>query len=254
VANNHGVEFRDAGTVVSTVNGLIDIDATGGLGTRQAGAGPAVEPGAQNMGVLILSGALVHATGLGRIEIEAVGGDTVVSGGTGADSNIGVAIIGAGSAVRANSMYIEIIGMGGTGEGNFNFGVLLLAGGRVESTATADIFIDGVGGDGANANHGVLISGVGSAVISLDGEVNVVGESGGGASSIGVLLADAAQINATASGDVIIEVTGEFAMLTGSSISAVDGFVSITSDEDVTLGKTSAPPTSCSMWPPINRC
>jgi hypothetical protein len=240
VANNHGVEFRDAGTVVSTVNGLIDIDATGGLGTRQAGAGPAVEPGAQNMGVLILSGALVHATGLGRIEIEAVGGDTVVSGGTGADSNIGVAIIGAGSAVRANSMYIEIIGMGGTGEGNFNFGVLLLAGGRVESTATADIFIDGVGGDGANANHGVLISGVGSAVISLDGEVNVVGESGGGASSIGVLLADAAQINATASGDVIIEVTGEFAMLTGSSISAVDGFVSITSDEDVTLGAVSS--------------
>jgi hypothetical protein len=200
---NFGVEVVDSGSLVTSVNGNIQI--TGQGGTTAAGTG--------DVGILLLNGGQVTSTGMGA------GAATIAlngTGGSGADLGIGVNVEGAGSLVTSVNGNIQITGQGSTTTTTLaNIGVRLFNGGQVTSTGTgasaATITIMGTGGKGTNQNFGASVEGAGTLVTSVDGNIQITGQgstTATGAFSEGFVLQSGGQVTSTGTAAITINGTG----------------------------------------------
>jgi hypothetical protein len=232
LGEHHGVFVSDSSTLVTSVNGDIQITGQGGDG------GDGI-----NDGVHILSGAVVSSTGTGSeaatITIDGVGG-------TGGIDNVGVYIAGSDAEVTTVAGAIEIIGQGGTG--GWGRGVLIVFGAVISSTGTGSlagtITIDGTGGTESSLNHGVELSGSDALVTSIDGDIQITGQGGGdgtGTDNRGVEISDGAVVSSTGTGAGAAMITidgtggtgtdsnhGVFIADADTLVTSVDGDIQIT--------------------------
>src|SRR5262249_58575044 len=150
-----------AGTLVTSVNGNIQITGQGGKTAR----------GNSNRGFRLQGGGQATSTGMGA------GAATITimgTGGSGTDGNFAVEVVDAGSLVTSVSGNIQITGQGGTtATGTSNEGVLVQNSGQVTSTGTATITLNGTGGSGTDSNYGVDVFGANTPVTSADSNVQI---------------------------------------------------------------------------------
>ncbi len=157
IDNNMGIYMSDG--VINTVDG--DINLTGiGMGT-----------GEQNMGVSLatLFESLCQSTGSGVITLSGTSGN-------GTNNNHGVSL--SGTSLIANNGAISITGVG-QGSEDFNYGIRIETTGQCLSTGTAPITLQGNNLSGLNGNCGVIISSAGPAIVSSNGNIQMIGISNG---------------------------------------------------------------------------
>jgi len=215
---DYGVELVGAGTVVTSVDGNIQI-----VGTSPGGDG-----------VYIGGEAVISSTGIGlhaaRIEIQGTGG--------GVSSSEGVMVSGIGTAVTSVEGDIHITGAS-AGDDD---GIEIHNGALVSSTGTgpdaASITVTGTGG-GGTTDYGVELADAGTTISSTDGNISIAGTSPGGD---GVYIGSGAVISSTGTGPdaahIDIQGTGggvsssEGIMVTGigTEISTIDGDIQISGD------------------------
>ncbi|MDB5386267.1 MAG: hypothetical protein JWM11_1913 [Planctomycetaceae bacterium] len=226
VSNGRGVQINDA--TITSVAG--DIHLTG-----QGGA----DPGRANIGVWLVVGATVTATGNARIAIDGTGG-----GGT--DDNTGVEFngFGYGGATHLSSQDgdITIIGNGSTAAiGAGNRGIAVLEGATITSTGLGKISLNGTAGIGVDAERGVEIGDTNTSITAQQGDISVTGHGGTGTYGFGIWVRVAATVASTGSSRITIDGTGgpgggqqNGVILNGygtggsTSISSVDGDILIT--------------------------
>ncbi|MHC4874901.1 MAG: choice-of-anchor Q domain-containing protein [Planctomycetota bacterium] len=188
-----GIVLYGTGTLITSVDGALDLAGTGGDGANGT-----------NGGVWLLDGGRIESTG------TAVGAASITIRGTGqgpAGSNNGVTVQTAGSVVTSVSGDILIEGIGGAGTAESNQGVVVINGGVIASTGTdtnaASIQIIGTGGSGTHRNRGVTIDGTGTAVQSTSGGITIIGAGGSGDDifQTGVAIREGANVVSTGSGE-----------------------------------------------------
>ncbi|WP_171187690.1 tail fiber protein, partial [Alienimonas chondri] len=193
---NHGVYLLD-GTIADTAAGLVSVTGTGGAGddfnygvlvsgttstVSSKGGGVTVTgtggsnglAGSElNYGVYIADGTIAD-TAAGAVSVTGTGG-------AGEDSNRGVYIFGANSAVSSVGGGVTVTGTGGSNgsaDSDFNDGVSITGGGTIADTAGGAVSVTGTGGAGDDFNRGVFVFGAGAAVTSAGGGVTVTGTGG----------------------------------------------------------------------------
>ena len=228
---NTGVTIRDMGTKVTSVDGNVTINGTGGNGS-----------GDVNSGTVVRAAAMVESTGTGA---NAATITIMGTGGGGTLGNLGVTVGEANTIVTSVDGDIAIIGTGGNGSATNNGGILIT--GLVQSTGTAtdaaQILINGTGGGGTADHRGVLIANADAKVTSVDGNINITGVGGTGSSSqnTGVQVttggvvestgtdANAATITITGTGgDGTENNFGVFVQIADSKVTSVAGDINIT--------------------------
>ncbi|MCL4207851.1 MAG: autotransporter-associated beta strand repeat-containing protein, partial [Pirellulaceae bacterium] len=256
-----------SGSSLTTVNGGITLEAN-----------QQMTPTAGNFIGFAANNAVIQTTGIGNILLKGRGGDdagtsnhygvnfhsgTSVSstasgatagtitiegtGGSGTNSNDGVALGDSTTKVTSVDGDISITGVG-NGSGGANVGVTLYNIDTIASTGTganaAKITIHGTGGNGTSSNRGVYLSGSTTDVTSEAGDIMITGVGGGGGAGIanyGVYLDGIEKISSTGMGAdaamISIHGTGGSAsdqdhgvFVTGSStqIASLDGAIDIT--------------------------
>lgn len=222
---NKGVFMEDSNTLVSSIDGAIEINGFGGMVAASGGG---------EIGVQIRNDAKVESTGTGAhaatITINGTGGTTN-------GPNYGISI--AAATVTSIDGNISLTGDGGTGTTN-QTGVSIASSGIVESTGTgasaATITIVGTGGTGTTDAHGVEVTGSGAKVTSADGDIDITGTGGGsGSDNYGVLLTSSGQIEATGAGSISISGDGinDEGVRLDSNVVSDTGTVDIISEDDV---------------------
>ncbi len=207
--SNHGIAFLDTGTRVSSVDGDISLNGTGGTGT-----------GGFNQGITIFQG-LIESSGVGpnaaTITLNGVGG-------AGLDSNVGVALQSIDTAITSVDGAIAITGQG-NGTTSSNIGVDLLDGVQILSTGTganaASIAIAGTGAAGLQSNIGIQLSGLAPQVTSIDGSIQLTGVGGNGFGFGGFnqgVLFQSGLVSSTGLGDVAVTGTGSGSFSPGISL------------------------------------
>jgi hypothetical protein len=216
VSSSEGVMITGVGTAVTSSDG--DIRVIG-------------DSGGDDDGVEIHSGAAISSTGRGAdaatISLHGTGG----SGTT----DYGVELADAGTGISSTDGNISIVGASPGGDG-----VYIGSEATIVSIGTglyaAQINVEGTGG-GVSSSEGVMITGVGTAVTSIDGDIRVIGDSGG--DDDGVEIHGAAVISSTGSGPdaATITVNGTGGSGTtdygveladaGTTLTAVDGNISL---------------------------
>ena len=162
---NRGVHVSGAMSRVETVNGLLSIKGTGG-GRLVAG---------HNVGVFCDAGGQVSVLGTGNLQVTGKGGS-----GSG-DFNRGLAATGnlSGFYARTGNMVLNGTG-GGIGNSAFNSGVFLDAGSRAHLEGSGALNIIGRGGStNGDQNRGVLVAGETTVISSSAGVVQINGTGGG---------------------------------------------------------------------------
>jgi len=214
-----GVHVTGAGSIVSSVNGNIDITGVS-----------AVDDGVQ-----ITVNALVESTG-------AVGdAATITIMGTGIDN--GVDISGNG-AVRSANGNIDITGNSSGTSGSDRVGVHLLVGGVVQSTGAATITVSGTGGNGSTTGDGVRVDGAGSLISSVTGAILIIGQGGSGTAEFnrGVRVQGEGVISSTGTGataaTVTVMGTGGGSGTFGNHGISVSGMNSLITSVDGDIGLT----------------
>ncbi|MGA0197766.1 MAG: beta strand repeat-containing protein, partial [Prochlorotrichaceae cyanobacterium] len=149
--NLRGVFVDNVGSLISSVDGAIDIEGTGGSG------------GAGNSGVVIRNGG-IQATGLAPINIRGTGG-------TGTEQGTGVSILG--GTLESVTGVINLDGQGGTA--NSSQGIAL-TNGAIVTTNSGKITFTGTGGTVGSDNVG--ISADDSEINTVDGNVVLTGIGG----------------------------------------------------------------------------
>jgi hypothetical protein len=249
VALFHGAEIESSGTgcqgtsfsrgiaitgdsAITSVDGNIQIDGTGGRGTGDA-----------NSGVLISTGGRVESTGM------LTNAATITISGTGGAAHRqsrGVAITSTNSHVSSIDGNIAIISSGGTGTGSSNQGVFIFNGAAVRSlgagSAAGLITITGTGGSGSADETGVVIDGTGALVEAEAGQIEIQGWAGAGTSESldRVRISNQAIVQSTGTGSsaATITITGTGGDGTrfndgveigaaGGSVTSVDGDIRI---------------------------
>ncbi|MFZ9739755.1 MAG: beta strand repeat-containing protein, partial [Prochlorotrichaceae cyanobacterium] len=230
-SNNHGIYLLGAGTLVSAVDGSIQLTGTGG--TALSGS---------NHGILVQNSAAITSTGTGAIAATI---NLTGTGGAGQSFNRGVYMFDS-ATITSQDGDITFAGTGGAG-GGAAMGILLNSGTQVRSTGTgteaANITLIGVGGTGTGSgNQGVNIGGTGTTISTVAGDVLVrgTGAAGDSGSYQGILLDSGTTIASTGTGANAGTLTFEgFAGSGGadnqgfyigsnsSSITTVDGDISI---------------------------
>lgn len=263
--SGYGVWVATGAVIESTGTAAIDIDGTGGnandgrgvlitgngLGTRISsvdgnismhGQGGSIAGGDTVHGLVIepgtivgpgVGGPLVQSTGLATITLDGTGG-------TAQNGTRGVDILGAGTKVTSVSGDIHIVGHGGSAIESH--GVSIGDAAVVESTGTAKITIEGFGGTGPSDTRGVQIDSANTRVISVSGDIHIMGQGGTGVgdNDNGVWLLQGATIASTGTASITIEGTGgsgtnenNGVMLNGygtsgmTNVTAVDGDITI---------------------------
>ena len=233
VRANEGVTIED-GSRVTSVDGHIVINGTGGVGTDSG-----------NVGVFLVRDGGVLSTGTGS---EAASITVTGSGGNGGTSSLfGFALFGEDSRISSVDGDIDITGNGGDGTSFFNAGTVVFDGARIESTGTgsaaAAITIHGNGGDASVNSHGVTIHDNSAAVVSVDGNILIEGTGGDGlnAFSTGVRVARSGLIQSTGTGSGAARITingqggagsgnlfGSYVATDDAKITSIDGDIVVT--------------------------
>jgi hypothetical protein len=194
-SDNRGVEIYTPGTTVSSVSGDIEINGTGGDGQT-----------ASDIGVWLVDGAHVTATGTASIKIDGRAGG-------GAYENSGVLFNGFGyfgdTQVTAENGNISIVGIGpATATDARNRGVGIFEGTSIASTGTGAISILGVGGAGTNEGMGVEIGNVGTKITTVNGNLLITGFGGANSSAYGIWMHNGAALESTGNGSITLQGTG----------------------------------------------
>ncbi len=190
--NNHGFYMRDNGTLISSIDGAIDIDGNAGNGTQY-----------RNRGVFIERSADILSTGTG---VNAATIDITGVGGNGSYENYGVFINSNGTTINSVDGAINIEGRGGNSTAQRNYGFYMAGSARINSTGTtpnaATIDISGTAGNGAYENYGVYLNGGNTRVTSAYGAIDILGQGGTGTShrNYGVYLVNSPDIISTGTG------------------------------------------------------
>lgn len=196
---NHGVLVSGEGSSIATNDAQINISATGG-GT---GGSPA-----NNLGLNLNVGGNILSTGLGAINIDAVGG-------SGHDDNDAVRVGGEGAEIRSNLADITIRGVGSSASrGDGNKGVRVSVGGKITALSDASINIYGKGGAGGAKNQGIHVVGdvldnIESYVSSVNGDIvlnGIANDNSTGNGNTGVNVVTYGFVETSGSGN--IKVTG----------------------------------------------
>lgn len=231
-SSNTGFYIDDAGTLLTTVDGDINITATGGSG----GAGV-------NHGLNVNDSAQISSTGItadaGTITINGTGGNGTLD-------NYGVYINLANNGITSVTGDINITANGGDGSSNQNFGLYLTNGSDITSTGiganAANITINSTGGDGISFNYGTFLNGTGTTISSVDGDIDITSQGGNGVSSnYGFYMATDSDIISSGTGNDAANITingtgtgtttnnyGVYINGAGVDITTIDGDVSIT--------------------------
>ena len=192
---NYGVQLSGANSVVTTIDGDVQITGTARSTTT----------GDLNAGVKLFGGGQVTSTGTGA----SAGNISITgTGGAGVNQEDGVIVEGSTSRVSTVDGDVTIMGTAGsTATGQFNVGVFVLSGGQIVSSGTGadagNITITGTGGRGTTDNYGVAISGTNSRVTAVDGDIQITGtgrSSTTGSGNIGVFLLSGGQVTSTGTG------------------------------------------------------
>jgi hypothetical protein len=222
--NNLGIFAHGGSVIESTGTGQISLTGTGGLGTSDArgiqvndasitsvageirftGHGGA-DSAQANIGVWLVSGATVTATGTARITIDGTG-----SGGT--SDNTGVELNGFGyfgaTHITAEDGDITITGHGSTSAvGPGSRGIAVLEGAQIQSTGQGKITLNGTAGTGADADRGVEIGDTGTQITASAGDIQITGQGGTGIYAFGVWVRSGAVVQSTDSGKLTIQGT-----------------------------------------------
>jgi hypothetical protein len=222
---NVGVFVHDGSVVQSTGTGQISLTGTGGLGTSDArgiqvndasitsvageirltGQGGA-DSAQANIGVWLVSGATVTATGTARITIDGTG-----SGGT--SDNTGVELNGFGyfgaTHITAEDGDITITGHGSTSAvGPGSRGIAVLEGAQIQSTGQGKVTLNGTAGTGADADRGVEIGDTGTQITTALGDIQITGQGGTGIYAFGVWVRSGAVVQSTGVGKINLDGTG----------------------------------------------
>ena len=270
---NYGILVKNAGTVISSVDGAISltglsrgttgwynigINLTDALITTGKGAISLIGTGANGndyaWGVNLQTGAQLSSTGAG----PGVGAITLAGvGGNGGANEYGILIKDVGTQIASGYGAISLTGTGGAGTDN-NTGIGIQNSAVIASTGTgnnaANITLNGTGGAGSGQyNDGVGISDSGTQVQTVDGDIFIHGFGGTGTNDgRGVVIYNNATVRSTGVGANVGKITlngtgGSTAgggspgiqndgNAVGTSISSVDG--------DITLnGTATAGPT-----------
>ncbi len=225
VSNNRGVQISD--TSITSAAGNIQITGRGGDSSAE-----------WNMGVWIISGTTIAATGNAQINISG-------SAGNGSYDNIGVALNGFGygydgpTHITSENGDISISGSGpDTSTGPYNWGVAVLEGAVIQATGTGDVNLSGSGDAGTLGSVGVQIADTNTLLSVASGDLNLSGSGGdAGASSYGVWIHTGPVLQSTGTGQINISGSGgnnddsRGVLLDGSGIgthiSSVNGDISI---------------------------
>jgi filamentous hemagglutinin family protein len=223
--------YMDTTGSISVVDGLIDINARGGLASATG----------SNSGVEVRSGSQIRALGNGSIFIQGTGGlgpgdnnygvwvnnstSQILSNGSGTITLIGT---GGGSGISANNDGIRvenslvvglhgllsITGVGGnasgTGTGS-NDGVFVNNGNlQIAAGGSGGITVSGTGAGNTGINRGVFV-GAGSSIAAQGGAISVVGTGGAseGNGNRGVVISGlSSRITNIGSGNITLNGTG----------------------------------------------
>jgi len=225
VSSSEGVMITGIGTVVTSIDGDVQIRG---------------DSGGDDDGVEIHNGALISSTGIG---MDAA---TITVNGTGGSgtTDYGIELADVGTVVSSVNGNIQITGMSPGGDG-----VYVGSGAVISSTGTgpdaAQVNVEGTGG-GVSSSEGVMITGIGTVVTSIDGDIQIIGDSGG--DDDGVEIHNGAIISSTGTGpnaatttvngtggsgstDYGVEISG-----TGAHIGSVAGHIDIAGTSAVAEG------------------
>jgi len=213
-----GVYMTGTSTEISSVAGTITIDGTGGgissaegvhitgslvkVTTSQGDIQITGTSGGDDDGVEIENGACVSSTGIG----PNAGTITITGAGGSGTTDYGVALADASTLVTSVDGSINITGSSPGGDG-VNIGGTAIVSSTGLGPNAAQIEINGTGG-GVSSSEGLMITGVGTAVASIDGDIQIIGDSGG--DDDGVEIHNGALVSSTGTGldAATITVTG----------------------------------------------
>ncbi|BAQ60477.1 alkaline phosphatase [Geminocystis sp. NIES-3708] len=187
--NNRGVSIESSGVISSS--GKANITVTGKASTSATGS--------NNRGVMIDgNGSAITSTGSGNITIDGTGGGK-------AGESYGVHVVNKGKISSTGTGIIKITSQGsllGTGTGNY--GIRVQGENTLISSVSGSIDIEGKGGTGTGFNSGVLLSDKG-AITSATGSMTVQGTADGqGGTNIGIAIVSESKIIQTNSGKITL--------------------------------------------------
>ena len=227
-SNTVGTLISGSSTTVSSKDGDIVINGTGGVSTAM-----------ENHGVFMLRGARVESTGTG------INAATITIGGTpdaGVSPAFGTRFTSA-SVVRSKDGDISIVGHG-SADVIGSIGVELRTGTVIESTGTSEhaarITIEGTGGGSILGAPGIWLTNPDTRVSSAWGdiELNGVGGDGTGGGNSGVLMSMFATIESTGTGPDSATIT----------INGIGGNGGTSSNYGVVLTGSSTSTTNTGSW------
>ncbi|BAQ65371.1 Calx-beta domain-containing protein [Geminocystis sp. NIES-3709] len=206
--DNQGISINDVDSLITSVDGAIELTGTGGNGTDF------------NEGILLLNEGQISSTGKATITLTGQGG--INATGT---NNQGITI-DTDSLITSVDGDIILTGTGGSGT-EYNQGILLLFGGEILSTGEANITLTGTGGQGIDSD-GILLD-FDSYITSTDtGSITLNGTS---TSCHGVYIGGGFEgsIISSNSGSIKIDGTGESdgVFLGGSFVTSDSGTIKI---------------------------
>ena len=230
--NNYGVWLVNTNTLITSVDGAINITGTGN-GTDDI-----------NYGIHLQSGAQIESTGTGAnaatITLDGTGGD-------GTFDNYGVYLLDTDTSITSVDGAIEITGIGGNGTGSNNDGITI-EGSRITS-ANGDISLTGTGNGSGSGSQGIQmgssnVESQDAALVESTGTGNITLTGTGASGAEGILLENSSIIN---SGGGNISLTGTSSELSGifigggygdgdfetvpSQINSREGDITLTADE-----------------------
>ena len=189
--DNNGIYLLDGGTTISTVDGDMTLDGTGG------GDGTGID----NRGIYIFN-ATLSSTGMGgsagTINLDGTGG-------SGTQSDVGVRLENFATIVTADgNIDIEGVGNGVDAFGQFGVGIDVIMASTISSTANGDIILTGSSLSDGILAMGIRVSGT-SVIAGVDGDITLDGtaSAAGGLWSMGVEFNNA-DVDTSGNGNIII--------------------------------------------------
>ncbi len=234
ISNGQGVYLRDNTTEITSVDGDIEIIGQGGNTTFGA-----------NDGVYIYNIERIESTGVGTVAAT-----ITISGTSGTNEfSSGITITDAATDITTVDGNIEILGTS-NGTGNNNYGVAIAGIEKIESTGTGTeagtIKIHGIAGSGDSNNAGIHMFGTSTDIISVDGDIELIGVGGNGTggANTGLNVQSFRNIASTGTGPLAATITISGTSGTGlnnySGIYMTSSSTNITSvDGDIRLEGTS---------------
>lgn len=197
--SNIGIDYRDSGTLISSINGDILLDGTGGSNGASA-------DGADH-GIRFVQGADITSTGTSDDAATiTINGTSAVS----SSANYGVIFKHNNTTVSSLGGDIIITGESQGRTGN-NYGVLIQGGADLDVNNGTDLFLTGITtSNGTTNNDGLRIEGSGTTITIEDGNATLSGTAlGNDSTDDALLIYDSAQIIASGSGTLRFEGTSD---------------------------------------------